>query len=278
MYFLPKLAAFLGILFLVSSAGAAEWQYAPRAGALLDLYLPPGSGPFQLVVAVHGGGWESGTRADAAPFCRIVLPAGLACATVEYQLAPAVQFPTPVDEIVAALAFLRNKAGELRIIPNGFILAGESAGGHLATLAAIRSEGDGIAGVAVFSGPFDLVALAEPSRPVNVIPEQISQLLGIHQWTPESIARMQSASPTFLVNGKTPPVLVIRGGEDRLVPASQSKAFCEKAMAAGVSCRMTIIPQAKHGLWGEAEVERFGSQWSGVFLEWARNLVPNRSR
>jgi acetyl esterase/lipase len=275
---MQKILVFLAALLLVGGAGGAEWQYDSRPGALLDLNLPLGAGPFPLVVAVHGGGWESGTRVDVEPFCRIVLPAGFACATVEYRLTPLAEFPTPVDDVVTALSFLRTKAGELGLIPDRFILAGESAGGHLAMLAAIRSGGDGIAGVAVFSGPFDLVALAGPSRPVNVIPEQISQLLGIHQWTQESIARMQSASPIFLVNRKTPPVLVIQGAEDRLVPASQSKAFCEKATAAGVSCRITIIPRAKHGLWGEAEVDRFGSRWSSVFLEWARNLIPNLPR
>jgi hypothetical protein len=66
MYFLPKLTAFLGLCFWSAVRALPEWQYATRAGALLDLNLPPGSGPFQLVVTVHGGGWESGTRADAA--------------------------------------------------------------------------------------------------------------------------------------------------------------------------------------------------------------------
>jgi acetyl esterase/lipase len=273
-----RLVVFLVALLLTNGASGAEWQYAPRTDALLHLNVPSGSGPFPLIVAVHGGGWESGTRADALPFCRIVMTAGFACAAVEYRLAPAAQFPAPVDDVVAALSFLRTRAGQLKIIPDGFILAGESAGGHLALLSAIQSGGNGIAGVAVFSAPFDLVALAEVSRPLNVIPEQISQLLGIRQWTPENIARMEAASPTFLVNRKTPPILVIRGAEDRLVPASQSKAFCEKATATGVSCRITTIPHAKHGLWGETEVDRFGVQWNNVFLDWARKLIPNRSR
>jgi len=64
-----------------------------------------GAGPFPADRSPFtAAGWESGTRADALPFCRIVAGAGFACAAVEYRLAPAVQFP-PVDDIVAAIAF-----------------------------------------------------------------------------------------------------------------------------------------------------------------------------
>ena len=248
----------------ISRANATVWQYAARPGAELELQLPAGAGPFPVFLAVHGGGWESGSRRDALPFCRIVLEAGFACAAVDYRLAPGARFPAAVDDIRAAIGFLRSRSGQLKISPDQIILAGESAGGHLAAVASIRSGGEqGIAGVMVFSGPFDLVEMSAPSRVLNVVPDQISQLLGIHSWNADTVGAMKAASPAFLITTKAPPFLVIRGAEDRLVPAGQARSFCAKAEAVGVVCTINTIPNARHDLWSETEMDRFGTQWSG---------------
>ena len=262
----------------ISRANAAVWQYAARPGAELELQLPAGEGPFPVFLAVHGGGWESGSRRDALPFCRIVLEAGFACAAVDYRLAPGARFPAAVEDMQAAVAFLRSRSGPFKISPDQFILAGESAGGHLAAVAAIRAVGQSaIAGVIVFSGPFDLVELSAPSRPLNVVPDQISQLLGIHSWNAGTVGAMQAASPAFLITARAPPFLVIRGAEDRLVPASQARNFCEKAQAMGVACSITTIPNARHDLWSEAEIDRFGTQWSGAVVNWTRGILRVRA-
>ena len=262
----------------ISRANATVWQYAARPGAELELQLPAGAGPFPVFIAVHGGGWESGSRRDALPFCRIVLEAGFACAAVDYRLAPGARFPAAVDDIRAAVAFLRSRSGQFKISPDQFILAGESAGGHLAAVAAIRSGGEqAIAGVMVFSGPFDLVAMSAPSRLLNVVPDQISQLLGIHRWNEGTVGAMKAASPTFLLTAKAPPFLVIRGAEDRLVPAGQARSFCEKAEALGVACTITTIPNARHDLWSETEMDRFGTLWSGAVMNWARGILKVRA-
>src|SRR5258708_6203492 len=127
-------------LLLVGSGQAAIWQYAPRPAARLDLELPAGSGPFPLFIAVHGGGWESGTRADALPFCRIVVSAGFACAAPDYRLAPAARLPAQLEDLRDALMFLRQNASRLHLQPDRIILAGESARGHPPALPPIPSN------------------------------------------------------------------------------------------------------------------------------------------
>ena len=266
-------ARFLLVATLMAgAANGAVLQYAKRATALMDLELPTGDGPFPVFIAVHGGGWESGSRSDALPFCRVVVAAGFACAAIDYRLAPAFRLPAQLEDVRDALAFLRSNSHRLRLRTDRIILAGESAGGHLAALTAVQTVGGGIAGVAAFSTPFDLETLAAPGQPLHVVPDQMAKVLGIAGWSPDSMARLRAASPMLLLTGNSPPFLVIRGSDDQLVPAGQAQAFCERAGSLAVPCSLVTVSGAKHLLWGETEVGRFEAQWHDQLLHWARTL------
>lgn len=110
----------------------------------LDLWLPEntGQGAVPLVLFVHGGAWRRGRRDDLGiltrhwvpgPFARIAA-AGMAVACVDYRLSGEAHFPAPLEDLRAALRWLRLRSPELGLDTDRTVLWGESAGGHLASL------------------------------------------------------------------------------------------------------------------------------------------------
>ncbi len=270
------------LLLLASPLLAAyhpDLRYAQPRPALMDLETPAGAGPFLTVVAVHGGGWSGGTRADAAAFCRTMVRSGYACAAIDYRLAPAVRFPDQIEDVGNAIAFLIANADRFRLMPRGVILAGESAGGQLVSwLGAQHPEGIPILGVVAFSAPCDLIALGEPGRTLGIVPPEVRDLLGVIGWTPGDLERMRRASPRFAIRPRdagagAPPFLLLHGQADRVVPPGQSEDFCIALNRAGMTCETTLIPGARHGLWNEAVFEQWQSEWNTVLIRWIERNV-----
>jgi acetyl esterase/lipase len=114
----------------------------------LDLYLPPATlqrptQGFPWVVYIHGGGWEIGDSHRSGPFVDFagVLASlsarGYIVASIEYRLSGEAVFPAQIRDVKAAIRWLRSHASEYGIDPARAITWGASAGGHLASLAAV---------------------------------------------------------------------------------------------------------------------------------------------
>lgn len=117
---------------------------APMA-LTLDLYIPSaGSGPFPVIVRIHGGGWSGGTNQPIPNLYTSLLNAGFAIASPRYRLtsqdaqwAPSpVTFPAQIHDIKAAVRWLRANATTYNLDPTRIGSCGESAGGHLSSLLA----------------------------------------------------------------------------------------------------------------------------------------------
>src|SRR5919108_3775165 len=95
--------------------------YANHDGIALlgDLYLPAGAGPFPALVAAHGGGWQAGARSTFQFWGAWLAERGHALFAVSYRLAKKGQkmFPQAVQDVVAAVQFVRGNAGTLRLDP-----------------------------------------------------------------------------------------------------------------------------------------------------------------
>jgi len=245
----------------------------PVLAAQFNLQTPPGPGPFLTVLAVHGGGWTAGTPADSAPFCRAILQAGFACAAPDYRLAPQTLFPGQIEDLTRAIHDLMRDAARLRLNPAGVILAGESAGGHLAAfLGAEHPAGLPILGVIAFSPPLDLVALGEPGRALGITPAEVHALTGAAGWSASDVERMRRASPVQAIRPGAPPFLIVFGTADSLVPPSQARGFCDRVRITGGSCQLLPVPGAAHGLWVEDRFERWKSVWYPTVIDWIQRL------
>lgn len=108
------------------------------------LYRPPTPGPHPLYVFFHGGGWCVGTLDERDPRCRTVcVDADCVVASVEYRLAPECQFPTAPDDGYTALCRLVEDARALGVDPARVAVGGESSGGNVAAVVALRARDRG---------------------------------------------------------------------------------------------------------------------------------------
>ena len=112
----------------------ADQHYDPSdEDAVLDVYYPtqPG-GALPTIVWIHGGGFMSGNKGQVANYLKILAARGHTTVSVGYSLGPESNYPTPVLQANAALAYLMQNAEPLRIDPARIFLAGDSAGAQIA--------------------------------------------------------------------------------------------------------------------------------------------------
>ena len=104
--------------------------------ALLDVYYPASIGQagkaLLTVVWVHGGGWIAGSKDEVANYMRILASHGYTVVAVDYSLAPAKRYPTPIRQVNTALGYLVRNAERLHVDPERLVLAGDSAGAQIA--------------------------------------------------------------------------------------------------------------------------------------------------
>jgi acetyl esterase/lipase len=231
----------------------------------LDLRLPAladtASGA-PLVVFVHGGGFGRGSRKVFVPtmpgeaaFDRIV-SAGFAVASVDYRLSGEAIYPAQVDDVTAALAWLRSAevASEYGYDPERIVLWGESAGATIAALVAFDAEsGADVRGVVDWYGLTDIVALMTVQGALDDPTTREAGWLGAPVGQVLDVAR--SASPITRVRVGAPPFLIAHGLDDAAIPAEQSERFAEALRAQGVEVELELVPGAGH-LWiGEVDRE-----------------------
>ena len=103
------------------------------AGVFLDVYHPAQAAQaLPTIVWVHGGGFFAGNNGHVANYLKILAARGYTTVAVGYSLAPASHYPTPIRQVNTALGYLVQNAERLRIDSQRFVLAGDSAGAHIA--------------------------------------------------------------------------------------------------------------------------------------------------
>jgi acetyl esterase/lipase len=218
----------------------------------LDLYLPSGaSGPVPVVIHVHGGGWRRGSRRHPLPalgdgFYPGLAAAGIAVAAIDYRLSGEARYPAAVDDVRAAVAWARTALPGHGITPGPLVLWGDSAGGHLALLTALT--GTLVDGVVAWFPVTDLAGLRGPD---DEDPESREALfLGAPPSLVPELAR--AASPVSHAHAGAPPVLLMHGDSDAMVPADQSIRLARALRDAGGTVTLELVPGASH-FWDGAD-------------------------
>ncbi len=118
-----------------------EIEYLRDGDRRLNMVLrrPAGPGPFALAIDLHGGAWTAGDKADCAERDTVLAEAGIAAAAIDFRDGDD-GYPTSLVDINYAVRWARSRAGELRIDSTRIGLIGQSSGGHLAMLAAMRPD------------------------------------------------------------------------------------------------------------------------------------------
>jgi acetyl esterase/lipase len=225
-------------------------QYGTRC-LKLDLYLPaarPPAAPMPLVVLVHGGGWGSGYRSEFVPLALGLAQRGYASATISYRLSGEAQYPAAVDDVQAAVSWLREHAGEYGLDPRRYALAGGSAGGQLASLAGVTGQGGSavqaivnIDGLSDFTAPAALANEDDPRKN----PSAAGRWFGGRYAEKEALWR--AASPIQYVRPGMPPILFIGSAVPRFSVGRDE--MVEKMKAAGVASQVVLLPDTPHSFW-----------------------------
>lgn len=237
----------------------------------MDIYKPAVDtlDPLPVCMYIHGGGWQGGDKAEGEIFLRGPLASGWIGVSVNYRLSSQATWPAQIDDIHAALEWIRQHSRELQADTERIVVAGGSAGGHLSLMAGLdqRSwKGYRIIGAFSLYGPTDLLA---DEWDFHQIRYMIVNLLG--EDPRSNVLKSRSASPEYFVDSADVPVLLVHGTQDVLVPYSQSTAMLDVLQSAGVDSRLLTVPGGNHGNFDETTPD-----WSEIarqFQEWSNRLA-----
>jgi acetyl esterase/lipase len=166
------------------------------------------------------------------------------------------RWPAQIDDVNRAFDFIESNAGEYHVNPNEIVIAGASAGAHLALLEGYRYNTDHrIKAVIDLFGPSEMRALYNSMT--NIAFRSYIQLFmsGIPETNPDNY---YNASPLFFVTSNSPPTQIFHGTVDPLVPISQSDSLSKRLTAAGVSHEYNVYQGEGHGWTGENLNDTYG--------------------
>jgi acetyl esterase/lipase len=263
-------ADFAGFAYLVKPN--VTYAAASNTELKLDLYLPRGAKTkLPTLIYVHGGGWIDGSKERSVLLLAPYLAQGWAVVNVEYRLARVALAPAALEDVRCALRWVQANAAEYRFDPDAIVVAGDSAGGHLALAAAMLPQDSRfdrscatpdmvrwnsavqaplkVAAVINWFGVTDVAALLEGSSARHFAVEWFGSML-------ERRALAVSISPLGLVRPGLPPVVTIHGDEDPVVPYAQATALHAALDQHGVPNELVTVAGGNHGGFRRQDVQQ----------------------
>lgn len=221
---------------------------APAAGLLLYTPRKPSAVPRPLVLLIHGGGWIIGEAKQLDSFARLLASEGFVVASLDYSLAPEYQYPTPIRQAAAAIAYLQKHAARYGADPAAFFLAGNSAGAQLSsqlgamlTNPAFTQEvgvpislpAGHVKGIILYSGPYNFDTVGKDNFPG----------FRMYAWSYtgqkdyESYARLDELSTVQHITAAFPATYLTTGDADPLAPQTAELDSVLRANGVAVTSR-----------------------------------------
>jgi len=250
-------------LIKYKSAGGPELE--------MDFYGAQTPAPSPVIIAIHGGAWNSGDNKKFTSMDHFFTARGFAVADVLYRLAPQSPFPAASIDIHAAMDALRERADTLHIDPDRFVLLGRSAGGQIALHVAYTANDPRIRGVVSLYGPTDMIQSWEhPGNPwvIDMKAVLTDYLGGSPSQFPEQYTE---ASPIRLANPSSPPTLLLHGRRDEFISAYHSVSLARRLTELGVANLNIPLPWATHAF--DYFISSPGGQISTYAIETFLNCV-----
>jgi acetyl esterase/lipase len=241
----------------------SEMEYRRTAKGrplLARIYQPQGSGPFPMVLDLHGGAWSGKDRYANEPMSRAVAESGVVVVAIDMTLAAEAPYPASVQDAHYAVRWMKAKAAGWKADPATLGLIGSSTGGHIAELVMMRPHDERyavhplreapaldasvlyVATRSPISDPFARFQQAQKMKRENLVKAS-------HAWfVPwESI---HEANPQEMLERKEKvvlrPLLIMQGElDDNVLPAVQEK-FAATYRAAGGDCRYELFAKCEH--------------------------------
>jgi acetyl esterase/lipase len=268
-------------------------EFVQHGGASLagDLYLPKGLDKAPVIVAVHGGGWQGGSRAGYKYWGPFLARSGYAVFSIDYRLGKAGTYPGSVYDVKAAIQFVRAKAADLGLDSERIGLMGDSAGGHLAALVGLAPgeftaeyRGDpnyavpaGVKAVVAFYGVYDMLAQWQHDQIARPRDQIAEKFLGAPPMQNRRVYFDASPMSYATTDHNRARFLLIHGTADDVVdPATQSQPFQNALNQAGIYVRRFVIPGAGH-FWAadpfEGEIGGYGATAAPTILRFLEGAL-----
>jgi acetyl esterase len=251
-------------------SNALAWRGHTHPGPCSDLHIPVGGAAIRarlysnalgatrpLIVYIHGGGWVIGDLETHHPFCQVLSQSsGCSVIALDYRRAPEHTFPAAQDDCLAAIRWIAQHAAELGTNDNRLVIAGDSAGGNLATCACLEIDPASrkkISGQVLIYPATDHYSAGFASYTERATGQTLTAAIvqwfwdtylgGLDAQAPE----VQRAFPlrSSLLASLPPPTLLVTAEQDPL--RDEGKAYAEKLRLAGVPVSSHHFANAAHG-------------------------------
>jgi acetyl esterase/lipase len=232
----------------------------------LDLYLPKqrkSSKPLPVVVHIHGGGWQFGSKGGGYRYLGPLVESGeYAGVSIGYRLTNEASWPAQIHDCKAAIRWLRGNAAKYNLDPDRIGVTGTSAGGHLGAMLGTSGDDSSMEGtlgehtklssrvtcVVDHFGPSDFRAFVMVLDPTLAV----TKLLGGPP--KDKLELAHNASPVTHVSTGDAPFLLIHGTRDPIVPFGQSEVLHAALVKAQVDATLIPVEGGGHGNFGSPEV------------------------
>lgn len=244
----------------------------------LDVYLPEGEGPFPVVMLVHGGGFAFCDKRDWHLYPGFfALQEGFALVSVNYRLLPDIKRMDPIDDLTAAVAFIKDNAEEFNLDVENIFLYGTSAGGNLVSQVGLRTaaKGEPVSGVAAlcplldFSNQSAFMEIFEAIAPEYMQQSRQVMIAYLGFDPAQDIEAGKEANIDYVLTEKAPPFYIQHGTMDPAVPVEQSINFARslKEKIGEEKVVLDLMPETGHAGGGQEFLEQEHVQPILVFFK-----------
>ncbi len=215
---------------------ARDQRFAPGKRGMLDVYVPSHAGEaLPVVVFLYGGSWNSGSKDDYGFAGRALAAQGFVTVVPDYRILPDAAYPDFLNDCAAAVRWVRANVGRFGGDPARIVLVGHSAGAYNAAMLSLDPQWLGedrkaIRGFAGLAGPYSFLPLD-----TQVTTDTFGK-----------VADLPSTQPVTFASADDPPALLLAGGKDHLVFASNSVSLAMRLREAGAEVETRVYPDLGH--------------------------------
>lgn len=235
---------------------------------LLDLYRPENSKEEHLptILVIRGGGWAMGDKEGFGPIAAALALRGFATACIEYRASDEATFPAAVLDAKSAVKWIKMNADKYKFDSLAIGVIGGSAGAHLAVLLGVSSSVS-LLNPSENSNDYTVQAVVGMATPIDF---KVAGGGAVVKWLGKTYEEddelWSTASPVSYIDNNSPPMLLMHGTSDNVVPLEQSLLAVEKLGEAGVYAELIFIPGAPHPFWNFKEWFNFTMDKAASFF------------
>jgi acetyl esterase/lipase len=232
----------------------------------LDVFTPSHAGQERrpVWIHVHGGAWWKGARPDSWQGFSAYLDAGFAIVNVQYRLAGVATAPAAVQDVRCVLSWIDKNAERFNFDTQRIVVTGSSAGGHLALMAGmLRDEDDldapecrnppPVAAIVDFYGPTDLDSWPAPDPKGGFLQAPHSSIARWIGPRADADVMRKKMSPINYVRDGLPPIFIVHGDADPVVPLQESLNLKQRLEAIGARSALHVVAGGMHGKFNDEQ-------------------------